>query len=245
MLPLVLGLAASLSDLATSAGAEPPPGPRGVVFVAGGIGGLDPLQTWAPWALPWADVRHEVAVFRWTHGVCRPLRDLQDTTYLLDRGRELADAVRAVKEREPSRPVYLVGHSAGTGVVLAAAAGLPPDTLERVILLAPAVSPSFDLRPALRACRGGIVSFHSSIDRLMLHWGTCTFGTVDRVYGPSAGCCGFQVPDGLDDEGRQLYGRLVQVPWSWDKLLEFRGGLHNSPTMPVFLARQVAPWLRP
>lgn len=70
----------------------------------------------------------------------------------------------------------------------------------------------------------------------MLHWGTCTFGTVDRVYGPSAGCCGFQVPDRLDDEGRKLYGRLVQVPWSRDKLLELSGGLHNSPTMPVFLA---------
>jgi hypothetical protein len=224
---------------------EAPAGPKGVVFVAGGIGGLDPLQTWAPCALPWAGVPHEVTVFRWTHGVCRPLRDLQDTTYLLARGGELADAVRAVKEREPARPVYLLGHSAGTGVVLAAAGSLPPGTLERVILLAPAVSPTFDLRPALRACRGGMVSFNSPIDRFMLHWGTCTFGTVDRVYGPSAGCCGFEVPGGLDDEGRKLYDRLVQVPWSWDKLLEFSGGLHNSPTMPLFLALQVAPWLRP
>ena len=225
--------------------AEAPPGPRGVVFVAGGVGGLDRLQTWARCALPWAGVRHEITVFRWTHGVCRPLRDLQDTPYLLARGAELAAAVRAVKEREPARPVYLVGHSAGAGVVLAAAGSLPPDTLERVILLAPAVSPTFDLRPALRACRGGVVSFNSPIDRFMLHWGTCTFGTVDRVYGPAAGCCGFQAPDRLGDEGRKLYERLVQVPWSWAKLLEFRGGLHNSTCMPVFLARQVAPWLRP
>jgi pimeloyl-ACP methyl ester carboxylesterase len=224
---------------------EAPSSPRGVVFVVGGIGGLDPLQAWAPWALPWAGVGHEITVFRWTHGICRPLRDLQDTTYLLARGGELADAVRAVQKRQPARPIYLIGHSAGTGVVLAAAENLPPASLERIILLSPAVSPTFDLCPALRACRGGIVSFNSAFDRFMLHWGTGTFGTVDRIYGPSAGCCGFQVPEPLDDEGRKLYDRLVQVPWSWERLLDFCGGLHNSTTMPIFLGRQVAPWLRP
>jgi pimeloyl-ACP methyl ester carboxylesterase len=227
------------------AGRAEPPGPRGVVFVAGGIGGLDPLQAWAPLALPWAGVPHEVRVFEWTHGKGRPLRDLQDTPHLLGRARQLAGLVLEVRAREPDRPVYLVGHSAGAGLVLAAAGQLPPASLERVILLSAAVSPGFDLRPALRATRREVVSFNSVLDRFFLDWGTRRFGTVDRVYGPSAGLDGFRTPAGLDGEGRRLYRRLVQVPWKFEMLREGRGGLHHSTTMPVFLACQLAPWLKP
>jgi pimeloyl-ACP methyl ester carboxylesterase len=216
----------------------------GVVFVVGGIGGLDPLLPSARYTLPLANVRHEIREFDWTHGKCRLLRDLQDTRYLLARADELAEAVREVKAADPGRPVYLLGHSAGAGLVLAAAERLPPETLERVVLLAPAVSPQFNLCDALRATRGEIVSFNSCMDLVMLKWGTSQFGTVDRVYGPSAGLVGFEVPADLDAEGRQLYQRLVQKAWKVEDLLEFRGGLHHSPCMPIFLAQQVAPWLR-
>jgi pimeloyl-ACP methyl ester carboxylesterase len=216
-----------------------------VVFCADGAGGFAGTSDTLREVLAARHAPVHVQGVDWSHGYGRVLADQVDWCHAVAEGRRLAEQVRAVRAASPGRPVYLVGHSAGTGVVLAAAGGLPPDTLERVILLAPAVSPTFDLRPALRACRGGIVSFNSPLDRFMLHWGTCTFGTVDRVYGPAAGCCGFQAPDRLDGEGRALYERLVQVPWSWGKLLEFRGGLHNSTCMPVFLARQVAPWLRP
>jgi pimeloyl-ACP methyl ester carboxylesterase len=138
-----------------------------------------------------------------------------------------------------------MGHSAGAGVVLAAAEQLPAGSLERVILLSPAVSPSFDLRASLRATRHEIVSFSSTLDRFFLDWGTCQFGTVDRVYGPAAGLDGFQVPPDLDPEGKALYRRLVQVPWRFEMLLNGRGGAHHSTCMPLFLAHDVAAWLRP
>src|ERR1700720_1142561 len=88
----------------------------GVLFVVGGVGGVDPLQTWAPLALPLAGVPQEVRVFEWTHGKFRMLRDLQDTRYLKDRAAELADQVRAVKAEDPSRPIFLMGHSAGAAL---------------------------------------------------------------------------------------------------------------------------------
>jgi pimeloyl-ACP methyl ester carboxylesterase len=221
----------------------PPDGGRpGVVFVAGGIGGLDPLQAWAPLALPWAGMPHEIRVFEWTHGKLRPLRDLQDTRYLEAKAEELADQVRAVKADDPSRPVFLMGHSAGAALVLEAACRLPPDTLDRVILLSAAVSPEYDLRPALRATRGEVVAFHSSLDVFMLHLGTGTFGTTDRYYMDAAGLHGFRVPDTLDAEGRRLYGRLVQSAWRPGMWLE-RRCWHNSTCMPLFLCGQVAPWL--
>src|SRR5262249_10263031 len=155
--------------------------------------------------------RHEVRVFEWSHGFGRHVRDLQDTPHLLAKATELADEVRQVKAQ--GRPVFLVGHSGGAGLVLAAAAQLPPATVERTILLAPAVSPTFDLSAALRATKGELVSYRSELDRLWLGLGTHEFGTVDRVYGSAAGLHGFREPDHLTDEGRLLYRRLVQIPW--------------------------------
>jgi pimeloyl-ACP methyl ester carboxylesterase len=217
----------------------------GVVFVVGGIGGIDPLQWFGPWALSRAEVRHEVRVFEWTHGKGHLFRDLQDTRHLLAQAERLAGQVRSLKAENPGQRVYLVGHSGGAAVVLAAAERLPPATLERVVLLSAAVSPTFDLRDALRATRGEIVSFHSRQDRFLLGWFTSQFGTADRVYGPAAGLDGFEPPPDLDEEGRRLYARLVQVPWRLDSLLRFRGGGHQGTTRPIFLATQVAPWLQP
>lgn len=238
--------------LAFAAGPDRPGAPAcaagpvpGVVFVAGGIGGLDPLQAAAPWSFSRAGVPHEVRVFEWTHGKGRLLRDLQDSCHLCEQAERLACAVRTVLAETPGRPVYLVGHSAGGGLVLMAAAKLPPDTLERVVVLSAAISPTYDLRPALRAARGGVVSFNSTLDRFYLDWGTRQFGTVDRIYGPAAGLDGFQIPANLSKEDCRLYERLVQVPWRLGMVLEFRGGWHHSTTMPLFLAREVAPWLLP
>jgi pimeloyl-ACP methyl ester carboxylesterase len=223
--------------------AEPACGAKpGVVFVVGGVGGVDPLQSWAQVALPLAGVPHEVRVFEWTHSKFRYLRDLQDTRYLKEKAGELAAQVMAVKAEDASRPVFLMGHSAGAALVLEAAGDLPPGALDRIIVLSAAVSPGYDLRPALRATRGEVVSFNSPLDRFMLSFGTNFFGTVDRYYVNAAGMEGFKAPDDLDEEGRRLYSRLVQSAWSADMFFE-RGCLHNSTCMPLFLSRQVTPWL--
>jgi pimeloyl-ACP methyl ester carboxylesterase len=224
-----------------------PAGPRkpGVVFVVGGVGGMDPVNLWGPLALPHAGVPHELRNFPWTHGKGHFVRDLQDFRHLQAKGGELAEAVRAVKEADPERPVYLLGHSAGAAISLIAAAQLPPATLERIILLASAVSPEYDLRPALRATRGEIVCFNSTCDFLFLSWGTSQLGTADRAYGPAAGFAGFRPPADLDHEGQSLYDKVVQVQWRPNHLLFFRGGLHHSSCMPLFLANSIAPWLIP
>lgn len=221
---------------------EPMPG---TVFVVGGVGGLDPIQACAPWALPRAGVLHHIEVFTWTHGKCRLLRDLQDVRHVLAQADHLAAVVRERQAREPGRPIYLLSHSAGAGLVLAAAERLPPASVERIILLSAAVSPNYDLRPALRATRRELVSFNSTYDRLCLDWCTSVFGTIDRVYGPAAGLDGFRTPPDLDDEGRGLYERLVQVPWHLEMIRQCTDGSHHGPCMPIFLAHLVAPWLKP
>ena len=67
----------------------------------------------------------------------------------------------AYRQAYPGRKVYLVGHSAGCAVVLAAAERLPTDSVDRLILLAPSVCVTYDLRPALRTVRCGIDVFYS------------------------------------------------------------------------------------
>jgi pimeloyl-ACP methyl ester carboxylesterase len=243
-LPYVVLTALSLLVWAVSLRAEATL--PGVVFVVGGIGGLDPLQYLAPLALPRAGVTHEIRVFAWTHGKLRMIRDLQDQCYLVAQGARLAELVRTYRKGFPGRPIYLVGHSAGAGVVLAAAEVLPPASLERIILLSAAVSPGYDLSGALRATRCEVVAFHFKGDLLFLDLGTRVFGTSDRVYSPAAGLDGFIEPDSLDAEGRRLYERLVQLPWRLEMFFESApSGPHHLNCMPVFLARRVAPWLQP
>jgi hypothetical protein len=235
-------------DVAPSLWATEPERPEpkpGLVLVVAGVGGFDFLGDAAHWALPHAGVRHEVREFVWTHGWGQLLKDLQDTRHVLRKADELAAEVRRHKAADPERPVYLVGKSGGTGLVLAAAEQLPPQTLERIILLSAAVSPTYDLSPALRATRGEIVSFYSRHDRLILGWGTRQFGTIDRVYGPSAGLCRFEIPAGLGEEDRAAYERLVQVPWQPAMFLQGHAGTHLGTSMPIFLAKEVAPWLKP
>jgi pimeloyl-ACP methyl ester carboxylesterase len=242
-IPMLVLFVVGLMTVRALPAAEPVHG--GTVFVVGGVGGLDPLQATAAWALPSAGVPHRIEVFLWTHGILRPLRDLQDIRHLFKQADRLAEADREELARHPARPVYLIGHSAGAALILLAAEKLPPASIERMILLAPAVSPSYDLRPALRATRQELIAFNSTYDRLCLDCCTSLFGTADRVYGPSAGLDGFREPENLDEEGRRLYRRLVQMPWRLSMLWQGTDGWHNGACMPIFLMHRVAPWLMP
>jgi pimeloyl-ACP methyl ester carboxylesterase len=216
----------------------------GIVIVVGGVGGFDILALSAQHALPKAGVRHEIREFAWSHGFGKVFKDLQDSRHLVRKAEELAELIRQLRAADPERPIYLVAKSGGTGLVLLAAELVPAGSMERVILLSAAVSPRYDLRRALRACNKEIVSFYSRHDHFILNWGTRQFGTIDRVYGPSAGLLGFDVPDDLNPEDRALYSRLVQIPWNSRMIRQGHTGTHTGTSLPGFLAAEVAPWLR-
>ena len=192
-----------------------------------------------------AGLPHSVRAFPWSHGRCRFLTDLQDAVNVAVKGDELADAILAQKRYEPTAPIFVVAHSGGTGVVARAAERLPPNCLQRVVFLASALSPCYDLRPLLVASRGGVVSYYSANDGLILGWGTRTFGTIDRAYVASAGYKGFRPPCGLDAAGESLYAtQLVQVPWLATMALRGNWGTHNGSLLPCFLAGEVVRWLQ-
>jgi hypothetical protein len=220
------------------------PGRKGIVYVIGGVGGYDPLPVSASIFLPMAKVKHDIRGYHWSHGFGTILKDLQDTRHVMRKAGVLAEVILAEKRHDPVRPIYLLANSGGTGLALFAAELLPPETLERIVLLAAAVSPDYDLRHPLRATRQGIVSFYSPLDRIILHWGTWQFGTIDRFYTASAGCKKFNIPADLSPEDRELYQKLVQIPWEPRMMLQGHGGTHSGVHAPGFLMTEVAPWLR-
>jgi hypothetical protein len=192
-----------------------------------------------------AGVNCEVLPFDWTHGKGHILKDLQDTRNHAKKTAELAEKLNRLHEADPDRPIFLIGRSGGSVLALGATEELPPQTLERIILLSAAVSPTYDLRPALRATKQEIVSFYSDLDWFVLGWGTWQFGTADRFYTPSAGKSGFVVPPDADEETAAQYRRLVQIGWTPGMILRGNTGGHTGTAMPTFLASDVAPWLKP
>lgn len=222
-----------------------PPEPCGVVYVVGGVGGLENLKLAVQVALRMEGLRHEIVHFEWTHGKGKILRDLQDSRHYAQKIEELANELQRARRAHPTRPIYLLARSGGAGLALAAAERLPEGTLERIVLLSAAVSPQYDLRPALRAARHEIVAFYSDLDLVVLGWGTSQFGTSDRHYCSSAGRVGFAKPEAPDADSEELYRRLVQVRWSPAMLLTGHTGGHTGTVLPTFLAREVTPWLKP
>lgn len=225
-----------LNALALHAG-DPP----GVVFVAGGAGSIANLAGILRWSLRQANSPLEVRDFDWSHGKGRVVRDIQDIRHLTRKSDELAQQILDYQASHPDRPVYLVGKSTGAMIVLLAAEKLPIASVERIILLSAAVSPNYDLLPALRTTRTEIVSFHSPLDIPVLNWGTSLVGTADRYYSPSAGLKGFTLP--TQPNNNFEYQRLKQIEWSPSKAWYGHLGGHLGNGMPLFLLFEVAPYL--
>jgi pimeloyl-ACP methyl ester carboxylesterase len=252
MVSLLLLLAVALSGNAgvedrpaVDAASISPTAKSPIIVVVGGVGGLENLKLSLQWSLRLAGLDAEVRNFEWTHGKGHIFKDLQDTRNHADKTEELVRELRRLKAEEPDRSLYLIGRSGGTILALGAAARFPPQSFERIILLSPAVSPTFDLSPALRATRRELVAFCSDLDWFVLGFGTQQFGTADRYYSSSAGLKGFVPPPNATPETEELYRRLVQIHWTPSMILHGHTGGHLGPTLPTFLANDVVPWLKP
>jgi hypothetical protein len=164
----------------------------GLVLVADGVGGLDLCVTSLKHVLAGRGGSLVVRSHVWGHGFGRWHADLTDVANRDAQAHALALAVRARREAAPGAPVYLVGKSGGTGVVVRALEELEADAVEAAVLLAPALSPGYDLTRALAAVRREMVVFWSPLDVVILGLGTRVFGTIDRVRTVSAGLVGFR-----------------------------------------------------
>jgi len=117
----------------------------------------------------------------------------------------IAEEIAAWRRANPDAPFYLVGYSGGGGMATLVTAALPADVaIDRLVLVAPAISPDYPLAAeVLPHVREFVVNYASKRD-LQVGWGTRTFGTIDRKNTASAGAIGFAAAD----------ERLLQYHWS-------------------------------
>ena len=219
-------------------------GQRGVIFAVDGAGDFQATSDSLRQAVAAERLPLCVEPFEWSHGYGRVLADQMDWDHAWEEGQYLARRVCAVRQVCPAAEVYLVGHSAGSAVVLAAAESLPPGSINRIVLLAPSVSDEYDLRPALRCACDGIDVFYSRRDTAYLGVGVAIVGTVDRRWCPAAGRVGFRPVVETPQDG-QLYAKLRQH--AWDPCVEWTGnrGGHYGGYQVCHLRAYVLPLLSP
>ncbi len=213
-----------------------------LVFVADGSGDYRTTSLAVGEAVTSAGALLRVETVVWSHGYGKMYEDHVDHCNHIREGRHLASLVVAVKQACPDRAVYLVGHSSGAAVILAAAEAIPPETVERIVLLAPAVSSEYDLRPALRSCRQTIEVFTSKRDVGALAIATGFVGTADRRRTSAAGRIGFNpILACAGDE--QLYTKLRIHPWSRAVAWTGNRGSHYGTLGKTFMQTYILPLL--
>ncbi len=165
--------------------------------------------------------------------------DLIDNQAQLNAAARIACTVTAIRKDCPNLPIFLVGQSAGARIVLAAGEMLPEKSIDRIIVLSPAVSCSYNLTGALRASRGGIYNFYSAED-WVLEYAVEHHTLADGLKGQAAGRVGFR-PASADRKDIEAFHRNVhQVRWTE----EFNGsGGHQTWTLSHNLKRVVVPLL--
>ena len=110
--------------------------------------------------------------------------------------------------------------------------------VENVVMIAPALSPDYDLTGALRHVRGSMYVIYSEFDSLVLGVGTTLFGTIDGVQMEAAGKVGFVRPAG-GDEGE--YRKVMQVPYEPEWARYGNYGDHIGGMMRRFVEAVVTP----
>jgi pimeloyl-ACP methyl ester carboxylesterase len=215
----------------------------GVVFAVNGAGNFHGTSSALQRAVAEADLPLTVVSVEWSHGFGRALADQTDWHHAQEQGLCLARRIASYRHAHPGQAIYLVAHSAGSGVALTAAAESPPGSLERVILFAPSVSADYDLRPALRGTRGGMEVFYSRRDVFALGLGMALVGACDGGRGcPAAGRVGFRTRVETPEDAI-LYDKLRQHPWQrWQARCGHRG-FHSGAHRPGFLHTFVLPLL--
>jgi len=217
--------------------------PQGIVLVVGGAGGNQGTPKAVIAAVERAGLPLYVRSFDWTLGNNLGVADMKNTANARAQAYRLAGEINSYRTSYPNTPIYLVAHSAGAMVALESTQWLAPDSVDRIILLAPAVAADYDLRRALGTARWGVDVFTSKRDRFYLGLGVAIVGTADGKFGrPAAGRVGFDTAR-ISANDAVLLARLRQHPWDRSVLWTGNVGNHPGTIQPAFLEAYVLPLL--
>jgi pimeloyl-ACP methyl ester carboxylesterase len=148
----------------------------------------------------------------------------------------IAAEIAQWRRAHPNAPFYLVGYSGGGGMATLVTAALPEGvSIDRLVLVAPAISPDYPLGiEVLPHVREHVVNYASERD-LQVGWGTRTFGTIDRKNTYSAGAIGFT----------DVHERVLEYRWSSGDLGLGHSGNHLAYLSGRWQAAKLLPALHP
>ena len=211
---------------------------KGLVFVLPGIEGRGLLNEAICDGLNKGGVDCAIRLEDWT-ALIGPILNLRNETRNRRRAEGIAHQIVQYRYDYPGRPVVLVGQSGGAAIAAWVAEALPAGkNVDGIVMLAPSLSPEYMLDWALKKSKGGIVSFYSDEDWLLLS--TTLAGTMDGRFTASAGRTGFVVPKASE---AAIYEKLNQI--AWDESIAWSGytGGHLTSGAETFVAEFVAPFV--
>ncbi|MBP7935031.1 MAG: alpha/beta fold hydrolase [Phycisphaerae bacterium] len=247
---LMLGTAAVLATLFTSGCGlselrTPTRMDKGLIIILPGIEGRSPLNSSIAKGLAEGGVPAAITIHDWNLAptFLAGVVNLRAQSHNLSEARRVAANIVAYQNKYPGRPVHVIGHSGGGGVAVYVLEALPPKhEITSAVLLAPAISPDYDLRRALKKTHEGIWNFYSPYDVGFLKLGTSVAGTIDGRMTQAAGAVGFSIPWGLSREDRQLYGERLHQQRYTPKMAESGNtGTHFGWAGRSFVAEWLAP----
>ncbi len=159
-------------------------------------------------------------------------------------GAKLARKLLAFRRAYPDTTIHLLAASGGAGIAVFACERLRGRALiETLILACPALSPGYNLGPALAAVKRayGLVSRR---DRAILGLGTSLFGTTDRRFTAAGGMRGFHIPADASPQDRAAYERFREIRWTPEFREYGHFGGHAGYLDPRFIRAHLFPLLR-
>lgn len=145
-----------------------------------------------------------------------------------------ANRIARYFDAHPGSPVTLLGYSGGAMMCILVAEELPENaSVDWIIMMAPGVSTTYDLKPMLeRTVRGAIV-FWSASDTLTSQI-TMAWGTLDGLFVPAAAGFGFA----------SKHPKLTQIEWAPGRLDGNDGGHSGYISSASWIRDIVAPGIQ-
>lgn len=219
---------------------------RSYVYYLDGAGGGSLISNWAGGVREgMLDAGYNGAgeMFRWNTGMGVFADQTASVEYKRGKAEQLAREIEEYQRSYPNAPVTLIGLSAGTAVAAFVLEALPPRVMvDTVVMLSGSLSSEHDLTKALRHVRSKMYVFTSERDEV-LGVAVPFVGTADRESADSGtiGMVGPRLPRGATSEMRELYRKIVKIPWNAGFELYGDYGHHTDTVKAPFVQAFVAP----
>jgi len=149
----------------------------------------------------------------------------------------LADHITTLRRTNPQGRIVLIGLSAGTCIIVHALEQLPKEvSVDYVVLLSPSISSQHDLSQALRHVKYRLYATNSPNDAIL-----AAVPSAGLESGLPAGQVGFELPKSFNPSKRDLYSKVVNLPWQPGYVAYGWDGGHVSATRSKFIEVVIAP----